>query len=78
MSHVMLDDMLRHWSVTGALTVGVMPHVMARVIAHHRCADGNGKLRPQGMKYFCGFSGDFRGDFGVIFGGVLSAAMIGF
>jgi hypothetical protein len=39
---------------------------------------GYGKLRPQGMKHFDGFSVDFRGDFCIIFGGVLPAAMIGF
>jgi hypothetical protein len=37
-----------------------------------------GILRPQQVKHFDRFSDDFPGDFGVIFGGVLPAAMIGF
>jgi hypothetical protein len=48
---------------------------MARVIAHHQGADGNGKLRPQGMKHLDGFSDDFGGDFGVILVSVLSATI---
>jgi hypothetical protein len=64
--------MLRLRSIYGPLTVGDM----GRVIAHHRCADGNGILRPQPMKHLDGFSDDFPGDFGVIFGVILAARII--
>jgi hypothetical protein len=60
------------WSVNGPLTV----HVMRRVIAHHQGADGNGKLRPQGMKHFDGFSDDFGDDFDVILRMILASGII--